>query len=187
MTDYRRLTDRAMGRFGVLAHAIGEDQWTRPTPCIDWDVRALVHHVLSEVAWMPPLLAGSTIAEMGDSLSGDLLGDAPMASWDRAALEAEAAVRGCAADTTVHVSYGDISAEAYVDEVFADLTIHGWDLARGIGADESLDPESVDVLYARFKPREQELKASGAFGAMIEAPPGADRQTELLAVFGRVA
>jgi uncharacterized protein (TIGR03086 family) len=68
-----------------------------------------------------------------------------------------------------------------------DLVIHGWDLAKAIGADEALDPESVDVLFGHFKPQEEMLKATGAFGPKVEPPPGADKQAQLLAVFGRVA
>ncbi|HYT78200.1 MAG TPA: TIGR03086 family protein, partial [Actinomycetota bacterium] len=90
-------------------------------------------------------------------------------------------------DRTVHLSYGEAPAEHYISEVFSDLTIHGWDLARAIGADEAMDPESVDVLHERYKPIEDGLKATGLFGPKVEPPPGADKQTQLLAIFGRVA
>ena len=46
-----------------------------------------------------------------------------------------------AMDRTTHLSYGDVPGRDYVFEVFTDLTIHGWDLARGIGADEQIDPD----------------------------------------------
>ena len=48
------------------------------TPCTEWDVRALVNHVLGEIRWAVPLFAGSTIAEVGDRFDGDLLGDDPV-------------------------------------------------------------------------------------------------------------
>jgi uncharacterized protein (TIGR03086 family) len=96
-------------------------------------------------------------------------------------------VREVPLDRSVQLSYGKASAEHYIAEVFSDLTIHGWDLARAIGADEAIDPESVDLLYERYKPIEDGLKATGLFGPKIDPPPGADKQTQLLAVFGRVA
>ena len=40
-----------------------------------------------------------------------------------------------AGDRIVHLSYGDVPADHYVNEVATDLLIHGWDLARAIGAD----------------------------------------------------
>ena len=78
-------------------------------------------------------------------------------------------------------------ATEYVSEVFVDLLIHGWDLARAIGADETLDPESVEIVYERMKPHESELNSSGVFGAHVEPRDGADLQAQLLAVFGRTA
>lgn len=187
MTGYKELHGRALARFGQLVHSISNDQWEGPTPCSEWDVRALVQHLVYENLWMPPLLEGKTIADVGDSLEGDLLGDDPVGAWDRSAAQVTAAIEAVPDDAVVHLSYGDVTAMHYVDEVFTDLTIHGWDLARAIGADETMDPESVDMLYERFKPMEDRLKSFGAFGPKVVPPAGSSRQTELLAVFGRVA
>ena len=71
--------------FDTVIGQVRPDQWTHSTPCAEWDVRALVNHVVGEDRWVPPLLAGLTIAEVGDTLAGDLLGDDPQLAWDRAA------------------------------------------------------------------------------------------------------
>ncbi|MCI0686781.1 MAG: TIGR03086 family metal-binding protein, partial [Sporichthyaceae bacterium] len=126
----------AVTEFDGRVRAVRPDQWSAPTPCPDWNVRALVNHLVGELAWMPPLLAGKTIADVGDQLDGDLLGDDPVAAWDDAVRQASAVVNEPGAlDSTVHLSYGQTPAAAYVTEVAADLTVHAWDLARGIGAD----------------------------------------------------
>lgn len=187
MTEIKELHRKALDRFGEHVRAVKDDQWHDPTPCTDWDVRVLVNHLVSENMWMPPLLDGKKIADVGDSLEGDLLGDDPKATWDGAAAEAGRAAHAAQLDRTVHLSYGEVSAEHYITELFSDLTIHGWDLARAIGADETIDPESVDLLYEHYKPLEDRLKATGMFGPKVEPPPGADKQTQLLAIFGRVA
>ena len=58
--------------------------------------------------------------------------------------DARAAVSEAGAlDRTVHLSFGDTPAEEYIRQLFADHLIHGWDLAVGIGADRTIDPESV--------------------------------------------
>jgi uncharacterized protein (TIGR03086 family) len=186
MADLKELHRRNLDRFGV--HVTGvDDRWNGPTPCTEWDVRMLVNHLVSENLWMPPLLDGQTIADVGSRLDGDLLGDDPRSAWDASAKESVVAVEAADLAAIVHVSYGDITAEAYVFDVMTDLAIHGWDLARAIGEDEALDPETIDVLFDHFKPQEKSLKASGAFGPRVDPPPGADKQTQLLAVFGRVA
>jgi uncharacterized protein (TIGR03086 family) len=187
MTDLKELHRRNLERFGSHVHAVKDDQWHGPTPCTEWDVRVLVHHLVVENLWMPPLLEGQTIGDVGGRLEGDLLGEDPGFAWDASAKEAGAAVEQADLAVTVHVSYGDITAESYIFEVMTDLAIHGWDLARAIGADETIDPDTVDLLFDHFKPMEQQLKATGGFGPFVQPPEGADRQTQLLAVFGRVA
>jgi uncharacterized protein (TIGR03086 family) len=186
MADTMRLFQRACDLFGEKVASIRDDQWALPTPCTEWDVRALVQHLVSENAWIPPLLAGKTIAEVGDTLDGDLLGDDPKGSWTRHAEKAKAAVdEPGVLDRTVHISRGDVPGGEYVFEVLADLTIHGWDLARAIGADEAIDPELLDAVIPYYEPLVELLKATGAFGPVVEPPPDADRQTNLLAKLGR--
>lgn len=185
MAEVKDLFQRALDRYGLLVHAVRNDQWHDQTPCTEWDVRMLVHHLVSENMWMPPLLEGKTIADMGDAFDGDLLGDDPRTAWEGAAARVSEAVRAVPLDRPVHLSYGVVPAQHYVFELFTDLTIHGWDLAQAIGADRTIDPESVDILLSHYKPREETLKASGLFGPTIVPPPGANKQTALLAVFGR--
>jgi uncharacterized protein (TIGR03086 family) len=186
MDDVRELFGRALAGFGQHVHAVGDDQWHLPTPCAEWDVRQLVNHLVSENRWIPPLLAGGTVEEMGASLEGDLLGDDPKGAWDRAAGAAGQAVRETPPDRIVHLSGRDAPASQYVFEVFADLAVHAWDLAQSMGADGTIDADIVEAIYARYKPVERLLKGSGQYGERIEVPPDASPQTKLLAVFGRV-
>ncbi len=188
MTNIENLFQRACERVGETVARIGDDQWGGSTPCTEWDVGALVHHLVSEIAWIPPLLAGKTIADVGDSLDGDLLGGDPKGAWQRSAEAAQAAMgEDGALDRTVHISRGDVPGGEYAFEVLADLTIHGWDLARAIGAPEAIDPELLDAVYPYYEPLVDLLKPTGAFGPVVEAPPDADRQTTLLAMLGRKA
>jgi uncharacterized protein (TIGR03086 family) len=187
MADLKELHRRNLDRFGRHVLGMKDDQWNGPTPCTEWDVRTLMNHLVSESLWMRPLLEGQTIADVGNRLDGDLLGDDPRSAWEASAKESGVAVEAVDLGAIVHVSYGDITAEEYIFDVMTDLAVHGWDLARAIGGDETMDPETVDVLFDHFKPREKALKASGVFGPRVDPPAGADKQTQLLAVFGRVA
>jgi len=128
------------------------------------------------------------VTDVGDSLSGDLLGEDPVASWDTTAADALAAVNTEGAlELVIHLSRRDITGADYVFEVFNDLAIHGWDLARAIGADETIDPAYVAVIHERISPVIEDLKASGQYGDEVIPPDGADAQTRLLAMFGRIA
>ena len=186
MTEMPERYRTSAERFGELVRSVGAGQWTDPTPCSEWDVRALVNHVNGETLWVPELFEGRTIAEVGDRLDGDLLGEDPVAAWERSIGPAVEAIAEPGAMTSiVHLSFGDTPGEIYADQLFSDFVIHGWDLARAIGADDTLDRTWVETLYASFAPREEELKSYGVFGDMLTAPPDADLQTKLLAIVGR--
>ena len=188
LTSIQDLHGRALERFGELVKATGDDQWHAPTPCTEWDVHMLVNHLVSENRWMPPLLAGKTIADVGSVLDGDLLGEDPRAAWAESAREAGASVNEPGAmHRNVHVSFGDISGGQYTEQVFADLVVHGWDLARAIRADEEIDPELLQATYELIEPVVDAIKASGVYGPEVVPPAGADLQTRLLALTGRVA
>ena len=186
MDEVLDLHGRALDEFGRRVHAVRPDQWGCPTPCRDWEVRNLVNHLVNEQLWVEPLMAGRTVADVGDSLDGDLLGDDPIGRWDSAAAAARAALTADGAlERTVHLSYADVPAEQYVRELIFDLVVHSWDLAKGIDGDEKLDPALVDAVYSRIEPDDDTLAASGLFDPPVPVPPDADEQTRLIAFTGR--
>lgn len=176
---------RASQDFVDRARQIGVAQWAGPTPCSDWDVRALVNHVAGEYLWVPEMLAGRTVAEVGGRLDGDLLGTGPVEvvadGRDRAvtALDVPGAV-----DRIVHLSFGDVPAVEYAGQMAIDSVIHAWDLARAIGADDTLDPELVEFAYGQLQASAEQWRSAGAFGPATIAEDES-LQARLLALTGR--
>jgi uncharacterized protein (TIGR03086 family) len=186
MEQLQRDFRKAVEHFGETVRQVGEDQWANDTPCTDWDVHALVNHLVNEAVWIPPLMEGSTVPEVGGRFDGDLLGNDPVDAWDRAAEAAIASMsRPGVLENIVHVSFGDISGEEYCSQLFTDYVIHGWDLARGIGAEDAIDPGFAAQLYEQAAPRAAEMRTWGVFGDHVEVPENADVQTKLLAIYGR--
>jgi uncharacterized protein (TIGR03086 family) len=184
--DVRDAYRRALDDFGQKVHLVRPDQWNLPTPCADWDVHTLVNHLVRECLYAPHLLAGRTVAEMGDELEGDLLGDDPVKAFDRAAAAAVlAAYDEGALGRVVHLAFGDVAGEEYLCELFADALIHTWDMARAIGLPDRLDPELVDACAAWFEAVEDSYRETGVIGERRELPPDADPQSRLLAAWGR--
>jgi len=68
-----------------------------------------------------------------------------------------------------------------------DVLVHTWDLARTVGADERLDEGSVRQAYEALKPMDAMIRQPFVFGPKLEAPAGADIQTEFLYFLGRRA
>ncbi len=178
---------RTVEVFVDRVEAIGDEQWEAPTPCSEWDVRALVNHVVGEDRWTAPLLGGATIAEVGDRYDGDLLGAEPVEAARDAAAEAVAAVgHHLPAGGTVHLSYGDEDMEEYVRQLAADHLIHAWDVASATGGDTTLDPELVEEVATWFAGREELYRGAGVTGPQVDVTTD-DPAVKLLAAFGRRA
>ena len=186
--DLVELHRRAVDEFGARVRLVGDDQWHGPTPCTEWDVHALVNHMVYENLWTPPLLDAKTMEEVGSRFDGDLLGDDPVGNWSDAARRAQEAVaRPGALGRTVHASFGDITGQEYVHQLTTDHVIHAWDLARAIGADERLEPDLLAFVDEYLRSSVEQWRAAGVFGPEVDVGPGADPQTALLALAGRRA
>ena len=180
-TTFRQASDGFLRR----ARQIKADQWSAATPCTEWNVRALVNHVAGEYLWVTEMMAGRTVADVGDRLDGDLLGEEPLEVLINAQREAVAAVEEPGGlGRTVHLSFGDVPAAEYAKQMTIDSVIHSWDLARATDGDERLDPDLVELCYAELEKSAEDWRSGGAFGPAM-APSDDSTQAKLLALSGR--
>jgi uncharacterized protein (TIGR03086 family) len=172
---YRRLSDA----FAANIAAIGPEQWDAPTPCTEWTVRDLVTHV----ATTPAMFFGF-IGQEPPALPDD-----PTAAFATAKAAMQAALDDPAtAGTAFDGFFGPTTFEASVDRfVNFDLLVHGWDLAKAAGVDTTIAGEDLDRLEEGAKGFGESARAPGVFGPELSPPPGADRQTTVLAFLGRQA
>jgi uncharacterized protein (TIGR03086 family) len=184
-TELLELFQRAQAAFTDRVDAVEPDQW-EDEALPDWTVADLVAHLVSEMLWVPPLLAGEPYAEgRFPDTTTDLLGDDPVAGWESAA---DAALSAFAEDDalvrTVHLERGPMKATEYIEELIADLTVHSWDLARAIDADTELDGELVTAAMVVGE-RLPEDGVPDMFDPPVETSLEATPQARMLARFGR--
>ncbi len=182
--DLNTLYHRTVECWADRVNAVRDDLWDDPTPCSEWTVRDLVDHVTGEDLWTVPLMQGSTIAEVGDRLDADLLGDDPVSAALDAAKEAVSVVaerlpRG----EKVHLSFGDTDAAEYVRQLAADHLVHAWDLAAATTGETRLDPQLVAEVARWFAGQEELMRSAGVIGP--RASGTGELQSDLLAAFGR--
>ncbi len=193
--DERRifvLADQALQR---VVDQIGDGQWQMNMPAefqrrqTDKPVtlREIINYHAYDDAWVPDMLAGSTMAEVGqDKFQGDLLGDDPKASFAALVAQACAAVQGLDDfQRTVHCSFGDYSAQEYLWQISGFRGLRANDIAKVIGVDPTLPDELVEGLWTQIEPQAEELRTIGVFGPKVQIPESASLQDRLLGLTGR--
>jgi uncharacterized protein (TIGR03086 family) len=164
---------------------VGSDDWGRPTPCDEWNVRHLVNHVVGGNVRYVMILAG----ELGDAVvrtrEHDWLGSDPVGSFDDALARVTESfsVPGILEATVRHPKAGAITGAQLRVLRANELTVHGWDLARAIDSDDELDEALVSWLLERLDPLRSTL------GLRERGPahdlPATGPQGRLLRLFGR--
>jgi uncharacterized protein (TIGR03086 family) len=184
----------AQSAFDARVRAIGEDQWQQPTPDSDWDVAALVDHLIDENRWVPPLVRGhdmaaaTKIVEGARSLPRDGGVGANLAqAWDEASLAAADAFKEDGAlDRTASLSRGPTPVRDYIGEMIFDHVVHSWDLEKAIGfTGDPLPEDAVAAVYDIAKPLAPMLASSGMFAEPVDVGDGAPTLDKLIALTGR--
>jgi uncharacterized protein (TIGR03086 family) len=186
------LADRALD--GVVAQ-IQEDQWamemppnfarrqTDRTPTL----REIITYHAYDDAWVPDMLAGRTMAEVGiEQHKGDLLGDDPKAKFS------QIVERACAAaaelsdfERIVHTSFGDFSARDYLTQANMFRGMRAHDIARVIGVEPDLPEALVKGLWDEISPQAEAWRQIGVFGPKVSVPDDAALLDRLLGLTGR--
>lgn len=148
--DLLHLTRRAVETATPLIRDIRPDDMTKPTPCSEWDVRALVNHLVG-ANYFFAALASDTPLE--GSAPADLLGDDAVGAYERSAQAALAAWQSPGAlEGTCEIPGGGIFPKSVVLGLnFVDQIVHADDLARAIGRREAIDPELAKVALEFVK------------------------------------
>ena len=158
----------------------GVDDWDAPTPVEAWRARDVVRHLLE---WFPGFLEGGAGVRLGEvSLDDADLDD----SWAARSDEVQRLVEA-PGDAVYRSDFlGTVALDEAVDRFYtADVVMHGWDLARATGQDDTLPPDFCRQAVAGMEPMAEMLYASGQFGPRVPVPDDADDQTRLLGLIGR--
>jgi uncharacterized protein (TIGR03086 family) len=180
MTDVALLA-QAQTQFEAVLAAVEPEQWPLMTPCEGWDVAELAWHLVRGEEMAVKLLDGLTADE---ALA--MVHDQPPADVNLldAFLAAASASRGAFADPgalerTVHHPVGDVPGAMLLSFRIGDLTLHSWDLARTIGAEEGLPSPLVESVWDNLEPLKDVIGSIGLFGDGPSGTVGEDAELQL--------
>ncbi|MER5883359.1 TIGR03086 family metal-binding protein [Streptomyces sp. NPDC001941] len=177
------LLDRAATRAVAVVDGIGDEQLGLPTPCAEYDVRALVDHLTQVVVNFQALAAKGTT-----DFSATPAYVREDADW-RALFAAETG-KLCAAWAAPGAEEGTtgqmgLPARTVAAMVLGDVVVHAWDLARATGQDFAVDPEVVQGLSGEVEQMAPMARKTGVFGEPFPLPDGASGFDRVLATTGR--
>jgi uncharacterized protein (TIGR03086 family) len=182
------LLDRAANGFETRLRLVTDAQRTLPTPCSERNVHDLVTHQIMGMRMYTLLLQGAAREVVAKEQDSDIGSDDWVAAFSGAyqTMREAFGAPGALERTVAHPRRGEIPSTMLFDMGLMELAVHGWDLARAIGADETLDPDVVAALWAYAEPLSAMLPSTGYFASPSgEVPDSAPLQTRLLDLLGR--
>jgi len=145
------------------------------TPCDEWDVRTLLNHVVETQRYFASTARGEKAA-LPSPTPPDLIGDDPVAAFDRARTDTALAFGA----PGVIDKTGPALAIAY-----SDLLLHTWDLATATGQDATMPSGLAEAAYESIHGKFTDEQRKGVFKPEIAVDASASPQEKLLAYTGR--
>ncbi|MCE2469847.1 MAG: TIGR03086 family protein [Dehalococcoidia bacterium] len=178
--------ERSLDIAGRLVAGVRDDQWGDATPCTEWNVRDLVHHLVGNNVWYAGVMRGDDDSD--GPPQDDLLGDDPAAAYDASMDAAKEALRTPGCMERVMPFWGGVTGQLFTAEHFIDCFVHGWDLAKATGQNTALPRDLVEAAYAILEPDNGQPPIDEVWDFVDVAERAEDDlQTRLLARAGRVA
>jgi uncharacterized protein (TIGR03086 family) len=186
-TDPRELHRHAVAQTEAIVAAVQPGQLDLPTPCTEYDVRALLSHIVGGLNRI------AVVGEGGDGLAhparaGGVPDDGWLAAYRAASQRALAAWAGDAKlDAMVEVPWGKIPGRFAVTGYIQEVLTHGWDLAKATGQPTERDPELARYALASAK-RILPAEARGddiPFGPVVQVSADTAPYAQLAAWLGR--
>ncbi len=180
------LLEGALAQTGSIIEAIRSDQAELSTPCSEWDVEALVIHLIGQD--LRNFVAGARGLPVDWQAPPEEIGGEWSAAYERRANELTDAWRQVDLDQKLSVpGMGEVPITLRLDQHIADIVMHGWDLAKATGQQPDLEPALAEhaLDWARTMLRPEHRGEDKAFGPEVEVPQDAPAYDRLAGWFGR--
>jgi hypothetical protein len=179
----------------ALADVIEEirpEQWDQVKPAWfhtgrqgDVTLRELVNYHAYDTAWVPDVLSGATMAEVGDRYESIKAGAQPIDYRAISEKAVAAALNLDDLDRVVHLSYGDYPARDYLKHITSFRGFRAYDIARWIGVSTALPEELVQGMWDELEPEMDAWRQWGVYSAEVAVASDAPLQDRLLGRAGR--
>ncbi len=163
------------------------DDLSAATPCADFDLKALVNHfigttgALTQVGLRKPLDADDPYGSRREPSQGDW--STELASHAEALAEAWSDPTSW--DGSVDMGDTEMPATVIGEMAFAELLLHGWDLARATGQQLTIPDEVALDLRHSIEETAELGRKMGAYGDEVSVPDQSTQFERALGASGR--
>jgi uncharacterized protein (TIGR03086 family) len=171
--------------------AVAPDQLTAPTPCADYDVRALIDHL----AWAAVLSQRSATRtpfehDWSSLTPAPFLDGLPVEQWAAAVpaeldTAADAWADPAAWEGGTLMGSAPMPAEVVGPMMLAEFVLHGWDLARAIGFRYDVPADLGAATLAAVQPLASMGRDGGWYGPEVAVSADASAFDRALGLSGR--
>ncbi|MDJ0315204.1 TIGR03086 family metal-binding protein [Arthrobacter sp. H35-D1] len=181
-----QLLESALNQCAEVIGAIPANQAEWATPCPEWNVQDLLHHlvvqdlhkytIMARGHNVDPLAAEATVgADWSTRFSDGAI--MLMRAWLSADLSAQVALPGG----------GEAPLRSRIGLQITEFTVHAWDLVRATGVPVVLDPALAEqsLAWAQRTLKPEHRNAERGIGPEVRVPLTADPYTRLAGWFGR--
>lgn len=171
--------------------AVRPEQLTAPTPCGDYDVRALVDHLAWAALLSQRSATGMPLEQDGSSLRpAPFLDGVPVEQWAAAVpveldTAADAWADRAAWQGETLLGTTPMPAGVVGPLMLAEFALHGWDLARAIGAGYDVPAALGEAVLAAVEPLAPMGRDGGWYGPAVPVPADAPAFDRALGLTGR--
>lgn len=182
--------ERAFASTRDVLSNVTADQLDDSTPCVSWDVRRLINHIVGGAHWFAMSTNDGASPENDTTEDTDYAGGDFVASFDDGVKAAVAAFGAPGAlEKSIKLPFGEFPGAAFMGLATTDTFQHGWDLAKATGQDTDLDPELAEQILAGAKATIPDAfrgpDGQAPFGPQVDADGSAPPATQLAAFLGR--
>jgi uncharacterized protein (TIGR03086 family) len=186
--DQSQNTQRALDGALAMIESASPATLSKPTPCEEWDARALIEHMIGVVQNFSAAFGGAQLPPPTSQSTAGVAGDDPAGSYRQAADALMEAIRKPGAfDKMLKLPFGEMPGNQAINIVIADQSIHTWDLARALGKPFTMDEEIASGILAMLHQiLTPDRRGPGkGFAEEVPCPESAPVQDRLLAFSGR--
>lgn len=185
--DPRPFFARSLDQTAQQIAALRPDELSNRTPCTDYDVRALLGHVVSVLHRLALVGDGADTSDVPAVIEG-IDDDGWSDAFAQARDEAERVwADDEKLDRAITLSWATLPGRTVLDIYTHEFTVHSWDLAHATGRLTGLDPELAERALEEFPKLAppEERGAQDPFEPAVPVPDDTDIYTRLAAYTGR--